>query len=420
MKTALSFAFILITVLLFWAGMVQTKSENEKITQNVRQTSGSLNLGNDNKHSKSSSKEDIIAKKNFFPDKRRTLTHLLRQEMSTAKLLYRAKKTSGEKGVTPREALDMHRRVLDGKLFLQHLTQMIESSAKAKKVILGPFSNQSIALKNDALARSLFSIAQKDSNGTEVIEISSRGKTIEAASLLSQLIYRAHIQMIEQESAETPLLPVLAELASSLKRKEKDIEELRRQIQQRQSAKPIATVEEISLRAERDQCEKELAEHIDVFSTLKEAREKDASSENLAALSILSNKGNLADFSDTIKQLREFRNSPKAKNKAIREELDHQIAQAMQKLGMELTRVITSLKEGYSETLKRRDEVRARLVTIAKATSSESKSNPRFQLLEKREQEVLILQNRYDFQMARWQDAKGLLVAVNGKKNGPD
>ena len=214
--------------------MVQTKSENEKITQNVRHTSGSLNLGNDNKHSKSSSKEDIIAKKNDYPGKRGTLTHLLRQEMSTAKLLYRAKKTSGEKGVTPREALDMHRRVLDGKLFLQHLTQIIESSANAKKVILGPFSNQSIALGNDALTRSLFSIVLKDSNGSETIEVSSRGKTPEASRLLSQLIYRAHAQMIEQESAETPLLPVLAELASSLKRKEKDIEELRRQIQQRQ------------------------------------------------------------------------------------------------------------------------------------------------------------------------------------------
>jgi signal recognition particle subunit SEC65 len=297
---------------------------------------------------------------------------------------------------------------------------MIESSANAKKIILGPFSNQSFALGNDALTRSLFSIAQKDSNGSEIIEISSRGKTPEAARLLSQLIYRAQAQMLEKESEQAPLLPVVAELTFSLQRKEKEIEELRRQIQQRQSAKPIGTVEEISLRAERDQCEKELAEHVDVFSTLKEARKKGASSENLATLAILSNKGNLSDFSSTIKQLREFRHSPKAKNKAIREELDHQIAQAMQKLGMELTRVITSLKEGYSETLKRRNEVRARLVTIAKATSSESKSNPRFQLLEKREQEVLILQNRYDFQMARWQDAKGLLVAVNGKKNGPD
>jgi hypothetical protein len=416
-KTALSSAFILITVLLFWFGMVQTKSENEKITQNVRHTSGSLNLGNDNKHSKTSSKEDIIAKKNDYPGKRGTLTHLLRQEMSTAKLLYRAKKTSGEKGVTPREALDMHRRVLDGKLFLQHLTQIIESSANAKKVILGPFSNQSIALGNDALTRSLFSIVLKDSNGSETIEVSSRGKTPEASRLLSQLIYRAHAQMIEQESAETPLLPVLAELASSLKRKEKDIEELRRQIQQRQSAKPVATVEEISLRAERDQCEKELVEHVEVLSVLKEAREKGASSENLASLSILSNKGNLADFSDTIEQLRKFRNSPKAKNKAIREELDHQIAQAMQKLETELTTVITSLKEAYSKTSMRRDEVRSRLVTIAKATSSRSKSNPRFQLLEKREREVLSLQERYELTLPRWQEAK-LLVTVDDRQKG--
>jgi hypothetical protein len=411
-KTALSFAFILITVLLFWAGMVQTKSENEKITQSVHHTSSSLNFGNENNRSSPSYRKGIATKRKGGPDER---LPLLRQEISTAKLLYRAKQPSGNKGVTPREALDMHRRVLDGKLFLQHLTQMIESSANAKKAILKPFSNQSITLGNDALIRSLFSITQKDSNGSEIMEVSSRGKTPEAARLLSQLIYRAHDQILEKESAQTPLLPIVAELAYSLQRKEEDIEELRRQIQQRQSAKPIVTVEEISLRAERDQCEKELAEHVEVLSTLKEAREKGASSENLASLSILSNKGNLAGFSDTIKQLREFRNSPKAKNKAIREELDHQIAQAMQKLEAELTTVITSLKKAYSETLNRRNEVRARLVTITKATSSESKSNPRFQLLEKREREIMNLRERYRLTLSRWQEAKLLLALGNGQ-----
>ena len=313
----------------------------------------------------------------------------------------------------------MHRRVLDGKPFLQHLTQMIESAANAKKVILGPFSNQSIALENDTLTRSLFSIAQKDSNGSETIEVSSHGKTPEAARLLSQLVSRAHVQMLERESAQTPLLPAVAELAFSLQRKEEEIEELRRQIQQRQSSKPVATVEEISLRAERDQCEKELAEHVDVFTTLKEAREKGVSTEGLATLAILSQKGSLADFSNTIKQLREFRNSPKAKNKAIREELDHQIAQAMQKLETELTKVITSLKEAYSKTSMRRNEVRARLVTIAKATSSESKSDPRFQLLEKRESEVLNLRERYESTLSKWREAKLLVTLDDRQKESP-
>lgn len=412
MKTALSFALILMTVLLFWAGMVQTKSENERVTKSVNQTSGSLNFTNDINRSKPSSREGIIAKGNTFPNKRSRLSPSPQKELPTAKLIYRAKKVEGNKEITAREALDMHRRVLDGTLFLQHLTKMIETSPNARKVILGPFSNQSIALGSDALTRSLFSIARKDSNGSEVVEVISRGKTPEAAKLLSQLIYRAQTQMFEEESAQTPLLPVIAELTLSLQQKEKDIEELRRQIHERQSAKPIATVEEISLRAERDQCEKELLEHIHVFSILKEAREKGASSEKLATLAILSTKGNLADFSETIKQLREFRNSPKAKNKAIRAELDHQIAQAIQKLGTELTTVIGSLKKRYDETQKRRDEVRAKLVAIAKATSSESKVNPRFQLLEMREQEVKNLQNRYQLELSKWKEAK-LLLAVN-------
>ncbi len=407
-------------MLLFWVGIVQTKSENEKITLSVRQISTSLNLSNDENQSNSSSAEDLRIKKNIYPVKKRPVTLLPRQEMSTEKLLYRVKKTSGNKGITPLEALDMHRQVLDGKFFLKHLTEKIESTANAEKIILVPFSNQTIVLGNDALTRSLFSISQMDSNSSKAMEVSIHGKTPEAASLLKQLISRTHEKILEEESEQDPLLPSVAELAVTIQQKEENVKELRRQIQQRQSAKPVATVEEISLRAERDQCEKELAEYKDVRSTLKEARDKGASDENLAALEILSNKGNLADFSNTLKQLREFRNSPKAKNKAIRQELDHQISQAMKKLGTELEQVRISLDRGYSKTLKRRDEVRAELVAIIKVTSSESKSNQRFQLLEKREQEVISLQKRYDFQMARWRDAKGLLVEVNGKKNGPN
>ena len=407
-------------MLLFWVGIVQTKSENEKITLSVRQISTSLNLSNDENQSNSSSAEDLRIKKNIYPVKKRPVTLLPRQEMSTEKLLYRVKKTSGNKGITPLEALDMHRQVLDGKFFLKHLTEKIESTANAEKIILVPFSNQTIVLGNDALTRSLFSISQMDSNSSKAMEVSIHGKTPEAASLLRQLISRTHEKILEEESEQDPLLPSVAELAVTIQQKEENVKELRRQIQQRQSAKPVATVEEISLRAERDQCEKELAEYKDVRSTLKEARDKGASDENLAALEILSNKGNLADFSNTLKQLREFRNSPKAKNKAIRQELDHQISQAMKKLGTELEQVRISLDRGYSKTLKRRDEVRAELVAIIKVTSSESKSNQRFQLLEKREQEVISLQKRYDFQMARWRDAKGLLVEVNGKKNGPN
>jgi len=407
-------------VLLFWVGIVQTKSENEKITLSVRQISTSLNLSNDENQSNSSSAEDLRIKKNIYPVKKRPVTLLPRQEMSTEKLLYRVKKTSGNKGITPLEALDMHRQVLDGKFFLKHLTEKIESTANAEKIILVPFSNQTIVLGNDALTRSLFSISQMDSNSSKAMEVSIHGKTPEAASLLRQLISRTHEKILEEESEQDPLLPSVAELAVTIQQKEENVKELRRQIQQRQSAKPVATVEEISLRAERDQCEKELAEYKDVRSTLKEARDKGASDENLAALEILSNKGNLADFSNTLKQLREFRNSPKAKNKAIRQELDHQISQAMKKLGTELEQVRISLDRGYSKTLKRRDEVRAELVAIIKVTSSESKSNQRFQLLEKREQEVISLKKRYDFQMARWRDAKGLLVEVNGKKNGPN
>ncbi|SVE13193.1 uncharacterized protein METZ01_LOCUS466047, partial [marine metagenome] len=47
-------ALIVITMLLFWAGMMQTKSESEKTNQSILQSNGSLVLRNDNNRSKAS------------------------------------------------------------------------------------------------------------------------------------------------------------------------------------------------------------------------------------------------------------------------------------------------------------------------------------------------------------------------------
>jgi hypothetical protein len=414
-KTSLSFAFILITVLLFWVGMVQTKSESEKINQSILQSNGSLVLRSDNNRPEASLdagkvyKEKIKASRHFVP------SSLLSKEMSTAKVLCRAKQIRKKDGFDPRVILEMHRRVLDGKLFLDRLTTMIGSSDNAKELLLDPFLSKSLKIKHDTLTRSLFSITVKDFNGSTVLEVVTRAKTPRAAKLLGELIRQAHALILEEESPEAPVFPIVAEYGLDLRRKEAEIEELREQIQQRQSDKPIATVEEISLRAERDQCEKELAEQIDILSSIRYAREKGASIEKLAGLSALSTKGDLADFSIAIKQLREARNSGKVNNDAFRQELDRKINSLNQKMETELTQVITSLKNTCADTAKKRDEVRALLVQAAKENFSESKYEPRFKLLEIRENEVEVLRNRYEVTKSKWQEAKSLLVMDNGQ-----
>ena len=415
MKTALSLALIVITMLLFWAGMMQTKSESEKTNQSILQSNGSLVLRNDNNRSKASLDAEKVYKEKIKASKRLKQSSLLTKEMSTAKVLCRVKQIRKKDGLDPRVILEMHRRVLDGKLFLDRLTTMIGSSDNAKELLLDPFLSKSLKIKHNTLTRSLFSITVKDFNGSTVLEVVTRAKTPQAAKLLGKLIRRTHALILEEESPEAPVFPIVAEYGLSLRRKEGDIEELRRQIQERQSGKPIATVEEISLRAELNQCEKELAEQIDVLSTIQDSREKGASIEQLAGLSALSTKGDLADFSITIKQLREARNSGKVKNDAFRQELDRKINLLNKKMEAELTQVITSLKNTYADTSKKRDDVRALLVQAAKENFSESKYEPRFKLLEIRENEVEVLRNRYEVSKSRWQEAKSLLVMDNGQ-----
>jgi len=304
----------------------------------------------------------------------------------------------------------MHRRVLDGKLFLNRLTTIIESNENAKQLLLDPFLSKSMIIKHDTLARSLFSISIKDFNGSTVLEVATRAKTPRAAKLLGELIRQTHVLILEEESPESPVFPIVAEYAFNLRRKEAEIEELRRQIQERQSGRPIATVEEISLRAELDQCEKELAGQVDVLSTIKDSREKGAPIEELLRLPALSTKGDLADFSIAIKQLREARNLVKVNNDAFRKEMDRKINLLNQKMEAELMRVITSLKNTYADTSKKRDDVRALLVQAAKENFSESKYEPRFKLLEIRESEVEVLRNRYEVSKSKWEEAKSLLL----------
>ncbi|MFP6892948.1 MAG: hypothetical protein VCA18_04305, partial [Opitutales bacterium] len=108
MKTALSFAFILITVLLFWAGMVQTKSESEKTNQSILQSNGSLVLRSDNNRSEASLDAGKVYKEKIKASRHFVRSSLLPKEMSTAKVLCRAKQIRKKDGFEPRVILEMH------------------------------------------------------------------------------------------------------------------------------------------------------------------------------------------------------------------------------------------------------------------------------------------------------------------------
>ena len=392
--------------------MVQTKSESKKINESILQSNGPLVSKGDNNSPKTSLDEGRVRKEKNKSGRRFERSSLLSKEMPTAKVLWRTKQNRNKNGVDPRVALEMHRRVLDGKIFLDRLTTMIEASNNAKGLLLNPFMSKSMKINHNTLTRSLFSITVKDFNGSTALEIVTRAKTPEAAKLLVELVRRVHMLLLE-ESSEVHVLPIVAEYALNLRKKEAEIEDLRRQIQERQSGKPIATVEEIALRAELDQCEKELAEQADVLSNIQDSHEKGASIENLAGLSVLSSKGNLADFSTIIKQLREARNSIKVKNEDFHEELDRKINLLNIKMEVELTQVITSLKNTYSKTSKKRDQICELLVNAAKNNFSESKYEPRFKLLEIREKEAEVLRSRYEVSKSKWEEAKSLLVMDN-------
>lgn len=415
MKTALSFALILITVLLFWFGMVQTKSDSEKTNQSILQSQNSLVLRSDKNRTEASFDVEGVYKEKIKTSKDLEHSSLVQKEMPTAKFVCRAKQISKKGGLNPRVILEMHRRVLEGKLFLNRLTTMIGSSENAKQLLLDPFLGKSMKIKHDTLTRSLFSIIIIDYNGSEVLEVTTRAKTPQAAKLLGELLRRTHALILKEENPESPILPIVAEYNLKLRRKEAEIEELRRQIQERQSGKPIATVEEISLQAELDQYEKELVGQIDVLSTIQDSREKGASIETLAGLPVLSAKGNLADFSIAITQLREARHSGRVNNDAFRQELDRKIDLLNQKMEAELTQIITTLKSTLTATTKKRDLVRASLVQAAKNNFSESKYEPRFKLLEIRENEAEVLSNRYEVSKSKWEEAKALLVMNDHK-----
>ena len=137
---------------------MQTKSESEKTNQSIVQSNGSLVLRSENNRSERSLDERKVYKEKIKASKRLKQSSLLTKEMSTAKVLCRVKQIRKKDGLDPRVILEMHRRVLDGNLFLDRLTTMIGSSDNAKELLLDPFLSKSLKIKHNTLIRSLFSI----------------------------------------------------------------------------------------------------------------------------------------------------------------------------------------------------------------------------------------------------------------------
>ena len=412
MQAALCVAFILITVLLFWFGLASTNSENNLILDQINKADKSL--GKTNGDIESNSSDGLLgaaaqdrpgSSANRFPSPK------IRAKTVTQALIGRCNLNASDKSFDAREMLEMHQRVLRGELFLTHLTTTIESNPSAKKMLLDPFSSVSLKIGHKQITSSLFAITLSElDKGEPLLVVSVQGKTQTSAKLLRDLFQKAYLEMLEEENSDVPLLTKTADIADAIKHKTLDIDDLREQIQKQETAKPVSSVEEISFRAELDQCESELTEAINVLTTVQKARQKGASFKQLALLPGLSRKGNLAEYVMRLDQLRKLKNSDKGRKASIQDELNRQIAQSEQNLESELLGVITSLKSRCDKNISRRNALRTSLVELAKAKSIKNQENPRFRLLEQREKEVEDLQNRYELAVSKWRFAKESLI----------
>ena len=393
--------------------MARTNSENEYINQAVNDADSSLtgkSQASDSNHSGGVLESPATLRSDTSTH--RSPAPRRGSKLVSGKFVYRAKRAAAGGTLDPREVLQLHQRVLTGELFLNSITETIESSAGAKKMLLAPFSSDSMRVGSKQITSSLFAIALSNpKDGEPVLKVTTRGKSPGTAKLLGNLIRQTYFRMLAEEDPAAPVLPTTAQLATDLRRKEAEIEGLREQIQQKQSAKPVSSVNEITLRAELEQCEAELASDIAALAEIQKARENGASIENLAVLPSLSRKGNLSECITNLEQLRKLRSSTTGSNAAVREEQERQIAQTEHNLEVELLAIVTAIKEHCAKTMTQRNTVRASLVEMAKVASALREDSPRLKLLARREREAEILQNRYDLALSKWQEAKALLAA---------
>ena len=307
------------------------------------------------------------------------------------------------------QLLGLHLKALDGEAFLEALTQKVTSDNGAEDLLLSPFKKSNMASRE--ILRALHDVSLlEEEDGSPALKVLARGKTPEAARRLSDLVRQTYLEMLAADAADPDTLLVAPKLAADLRRKREQVRDLREDVYQEQRSEPASSIEIVRLRAELEDAEGRRNELVQTLEKVSRAHKEGAGLEQVAALPSISTRGRINVFLVPLGQLRRMRNSPKAANPDIREELERNIAKNEEFLRVELEATLSELKRKAAESHSERNALLAKLTALETQNTTVGRNSLRFKALKHAEEELEQLQYRHSQATAEWRKATQLLI----------
>ena len=298
----------------------------------------------------------------------------------------------------------LHSDALESTLFLVKLHQLLDESPTAKEQILNPF--QSIAFKQNEtqILRSLFSTRENPRKKASLYLV-CRGHSMKTSLFLTKAIMESYRKAILEDSLEKPLITRFQKYREKIAQLQKERQSLLEQVQRNSADDENSNIEEIALLSELHEISSDLGSLNETLKSIESIHQNDKNPLMLLEVERIAKEDKIRELTRTIDDLRLIHANERS-NEFIFKEVTRNLKATERKLIGEIALVIEGIKLEASSGLARKITLEERLITLREQSSLAIKSDKKYLLLKRVDNQIAKLNSAYLSNYKVWEIAK--------------
>ena len=298
----------------------------------------------------------------------------------------------------------LHSDALQSPLFLLKLTDFLGQNPTAKHMILSPFQSHAFQENESQILRPLFS-TRPSKHRQDGIYLVCRGHSIRSSELLANTVMQAYRSATSNESMEEPLISRFQKYNENIRGLERRKRNLVEQIQRSVTNTTGANIEEIALQSELMEISNELGLLNETLSQIDSIHKNDRNPLALLKVERVANHKTIPELVQMAGQLKEIL-ADQGTDPFVRKEVSRNLETTTVKTVQEIANAITLIKSEARERIERKEVLEERMIDLRAKEDGLVKSNPKYALLERLNEEISDQKKIYLSNYEEWTWAK--------------
>ena len=298
----------------------------------------------------------------------------------------------------------LHSDALESPVFLVKLVDLLGQNPTAKEMILSPFQSNAFKQNESQILRALFS-TRNSKIRQDGIHLVCRGHSIKSSRLLTNTVMQAYRSAATDENMEQPLISRFQKYNEKIRDLERRKHDLVEQIQRSVTNATGANIEEIALQSELMEISNELGLLNETLSQIDSIHKNDRNPLALLKVERVANHKTIPELVRMARQLKEIL-ANRGTDPFVRKEVSRNLEATTDKTVKEIAEAITQIKSEAREGIERKEVLEERMIDLRAKEDSLVKSNPKYALLERLNEEISRQKEIYLGNYEEWTRAK--------------